>query len=111
VDIIGMTNVPEVRLAREAEMCYATVALSTDYDCWHEAHADVSVDAVLEIVRQNVHAAKRIISAVVAMLAEQKATCSCSEALKYAIMTDPSVIPEETARKMDLLFGKYLQGN
>jgi len=96
IDIIGMTNLPEARLAREAEMCYGTVALATDYDCWHEGHDDVSVEAVIAIIQQNVTTAKKIIKTAVQNLTQQQKKCDCAEALKFAIMTDKSLIPAET---------------
>lgn len=107
VDIIGMTNIPEARLAREAEICYATVALATDYDCWHEAHDDVSIDAILEIIRQNVATARNIIKQAVQAL-KQPFACGCGEALKYAVITDPSRIPAQTRANLDLLIGRHL---
>lgn len=107
VDVIGMTNIPEARLAREAEICYATVALATDYDCWHEAHDDVSIDAILEIIRQNVATARNIIRQAVADL-QQPPACSCGDALKYAIITDPARIPTQTRANLDLLIGRHL---
>lgn len=107
VDVIGMTNIPEARLAREAEICYATVALATDYDCWHDGHDDVSVEAVLQIIKQNVVTARRIIDATVQHLGEER-SCECPEALKYAVMTDPELIPDDTRENLSLLIGKYL---
>lgn len=107
VDVIGMTNIPEARLAREAEICYATVALATDYDCWHEAHDDVSIDAILEIIRQNVATARNIIRLAVHGL-KQPSACSCGEALKYAVITDPARIPEPARARLDLLIGRHL---
>ncbi len=111
VDIIGMTNLPESRLAREAEICYGTVALATDYDCWHEGHADVSVDAVVAIIKQNVATARNIIKAAAkAMVAQQRGrACACASALQYAIMTDPARIPEQTYAALQPLIGKYVQ--
>ena len=109
VDIIGMTNIPEARLAREAEICYATVALATDYDCWHDGHDDVSVEAVIAIIQQNVATARNIIKEAVARLAKSSASCACGSALQYAIMTHKEYIPAETLEKTALLFGKYLQ--
>ncbi len=108
VDIIGMTNLPEARLAREAEMCYGTVALATDYDCWHEGHDDVSVEAVIAIIQQNVTTAKRIITTVVQNLTSQQKNCHCDEALKFAIMTDKSLIPSATQEALKPIIGKYL---
>ena len=107
VDVIGMTNIPEARLAREAEICYATVALATDYDCWHDAHDDVSVDAILAIIRQNVATARNIIKQAVHVL-KQPPACGCGEALKYAIMTDPARIPAQARKDLDLLIGRHL---
>lgn len=107
VDVIGMTNLPEARLAREAEICYATVALATDYDCWHAGHEDVSVEAVLAIIRQNVATARNIIKQAVLALGGAPG-CACSEALKFAIMTDRAQIPETTRRVLQPIIGKYL---
>ena len=102
VDVIGMTNVTEAKLAREAGICYATLALSTDYDCWHEEEEDVSADAVLKILRQNVTNAKRIIhNAVSFEILKRK--CSCKDAVKGAILTDPGAIPEEIRSSLELL--------
>ena len=108
VDIIGMTNIPEARLAREAEICYATVALATDYDCWHEDHDDVEIDSILEIIRQNVSMARQIIKVSAGKISAQR-PCSCGKALEFAIMTDPALIPEQTRDNLDLLIGKYLK--
>ena len=107
VDVIGMTNIPEARLAREAEICYATVALATDYDCWHDSHEDVSVEAVLAIIRQNVATARSIIRRAVQELGEPP-RCACTTALQYAIMTEPDLIPEQTRRDLAPILGKYL---
>lgn len=110
VDIIGMTNLPESRLAREAEICYGTVALATDYDCWHEGHDDVSVDAVIAIIQQNVTTARKIIKTAAEKIVQQRQErkCACAEALKFAIMTDKSLIPEETKQALEPLIGKYM---
>ena len=107
VDVIGMTNISEARLAREAEICYGTIALATDYDCWHEEHEDVSVEAVIAIIQQNVATAKKIIKSAVAQLAGSRA-CPCAEALKYAIMTHKEHIPASTRSRLDVIMGKYL---
>jgi len=108
--VIGMTNATEARLAREAELCYATVALVTDYDCWHETEEEVTVEAVLAVLRQNVETAKRIIRETVVRLPADR-TCPCREAARYAILTAPDRVPTETRRALDLLFGKYLGGS
>ena len=107
VDVIGMTNIPEARLAREAEICYGTVALATDYDCWHDGHEDVSVEAVLQIIKQNVAKARLIIDATVKRISEAR-SCECTEALKFAVMTDPDLIPDQTRKNLSLLLDKYL---
>ena len=107
VDVIGMTNLPEARLAREAEICYGTLALATDYDCWHQDHDDVSVEAVIAIIGQNVATARSIIREA-ARPAALRRSCQCDEALRHALMTDPGHIPVATRRKLDLLLKKYL---
>ena len=110
VDIIGMTNLPESRLAREAEICYGTIALATDYDCWHDGHDDVSVEAVIAIIKQNVATARNIIKTAVEKIVAQRSqrSCACAEALKYAIMTDNRLIPEETLQALEPIIGKYV---
>jgi len=107
VDIIGMTNSTEAKLAREAELCYSTIALATDYDCWHEGHEDVSVEAVVALIRQNVAMAKKIIAEAAGRLGEERG-CGCGSALQFAIMTDRKLIPEETKARLDVIMGKYL---
>ena len=107
VDIIGMTNIPEARLAREAEICYGTVALATDYDCWHDDHDDVTVEAILAIIQQNVSMARNIIKEAATELSSAQ-RCSCGEALKFAVMTERSMIPEQTRRDLEPILGKYL---
>jgi 5'-methylthioadenosine phosphorylase len=102
-----MTNMPEAKLAREAELCYATLALATDYDCWHETEQDVSIEAVLAILRKNVENSKRIIREVARHLPEE-GSCGCGETLKYAIITDRKRIPATARRRLSLLIGRYL---
>lgn len=109
VDIIGMTNIPEARLAREAEICYGTIALATDYDCWHEGHEDVSVEAVIAIIQQNVATARGIIKGAVEKLAAAGLGCACGSALQHAIMTSRERIPPSTREKLALLIEKYLK--
>lgn len=104
VAVIGMTNVTEAKLAREAGLCYATIALSTDYDCWHAEEEDVSADAVLETLRKNVATAKRIIRLAVAPEI-LKTGCSCREAVNGAILTDADRIPEPSRKRIALLLG------
>jgi 5'-methylthioadenosine phosphorylase len=99
-DVIGMTNLPEARLAREAEMCYATLALATDYDCWHEAEEDVNVDNLLDNLRANSENAGRIVRDAVIRMPERGAGCSCANALAQAILTPLSEVPESTRRRL-----------
>ena len=107
VDVIGMTNVTEAKLAREAEICYSTLALATDYDCWHETEEDVTVEAVIAILKKNVETAKKIIQLTVSSLSVSR-SCPCGESLKYAIMTPAELIPEEAKNKLDIIIGKYV---
>jgi len=108
--IIGMTNLTEAKLAREAELCYGVIALSTDYDCWHDSHEDVSVEAVVAIIKSNVAMAKSIIKAAVRRIGGER-DCPCASALQYAIIseTHTSVVPVETREALDLIVGKYLK--
>jgi 5'-methylthioadenosine phosphorylase len=107
VSVIGMTNLTEAKLAREAEICYGTIALSTDYDCWHETHDDVSIEAILAIIRNNVVMAKNIIRRAIHKVGDDR-TCPCASALQHAVITDRSVIPAESWEKLELIVGKYL---
>jgi 5'-methylthioadenosine phosphorylase len=105
-DIIGMTNLQEAKLAREAEICYATMAMVTDYDCWHDGHDAVTVDQVIAVLHQNsANAALAVKGAVAAMPKER--TCACATALKFAILTSPEAIPAATKAKLELLLRKY----
>jgi 5'-methylthioadenosine phosphorylase len=104
VDIIGMT---EAKLAREAEICFATLAIVTDYDCWYRPENDVSVNAILEVLRKNVELSKRIILNVVAKLKDEKG-CACNSSLEYAIMTDRKRITPAMKRRLKAIAGKYL---
>jgi 5'-methylthioadenosine phosphorylase len=105
-DVIGMTNLQEAKLAREAEICYATMAMVTDYDCWHHAHEEVSVDQVVAVLQQNsANAAKALRAAVAAMPRER--ACPCANALKFAILTNREAVPETTRKKLDVLLSKY----
>ncbi len=105
--VIGMTNLTEAKLAREAEICYGIIALSTDYDCWHDSHEDVTVEAIIQIIHQNVAMAKNIIRHAVAAIGGER-VCTCGSAMQYAVITDRSVIPEATREKLAPLVGKYL---
>ena len=105
--IIGMTNLTEAKLAREAEICYAIIALSTDYDCWHNSHEDVTVEAIIKIIHQNVAMAKNIIRHAVNDIAAER-DCHCASAMQFALITDRKAIPEKTKAELDILVGKYL---
>ncbi len=107
-DIIGMTAAPEAKLAREAEMCHALLACSTDYDCWHPEHDAVTTEIILENVRTNVEISKQIVKNAVANIPERPRTCSCASALQNAIATKPEKIPQGARHRLELLVGKYL---
>jgi 5'-methylthioadenosine phosphorylase len=107
VDVIGMTNLQEAKLAREAEISYATVAMATDFDCWHESHDDVSIDAILETMHRNVDNARNLIRAAVPRLPRELA-CGCGQALAHAIITDRERIPPAARERLGLLIDKYL---
>jgi 5'-methylthioadenosine phosphorylase len=109
VDVIGMTNLQEAKLAREAEICYATMALVTDYDCWHETAESVSVEQILGYLKANAEMAERILRLIVPRAAARKRDCPCVNALQYAIVTDPAQIPAETKRSLAPIIGKYIQ--
>ena len=107
VDVIGMTNLQEAKLAREAELCYATMALVTDYDVWHETEEDVSVESVVAILRQNAATARAILRAAVTKIPAER-TCACAHALRDAIITAREKIPETVKRDLAPIVGKYL---
>jgi len=107
MDIIGMTNMPEAKLAREAGMCYATLAAVTDYDCWHPQHESVTIEMILNNLNKNIENSKRILSLVIKDIAS-KASCRCAEALKYAIVTDRKAIPAKVKKDLEIIIGKYI---
>jgi 5'-methylthioadenosine phosphorylase len=108
-DVIGMTNLPEAKLAREAEICYATLALPTDYDCWKQEEAAVSVEAVVAVLRQNILLAQQILRSAAQLIQElPERTCACASAARYAVMTAPASIPPEARQRLDGIFGRYL---
>ncbi len=106
-DVIGMTNLQEAKLAREAEICYATMAMVTDYDCWREGHDDVTVDQVIAVLHKNADNASKVVRAAVAAMPTER-NCACASALQYAILTDRKAIPAATREKLSLLLEKYL---
>ncbi len=108
VDVIGMTNVTEAKLAREAEICYATIALVTDYDCWHQEEEDVTAEAIIAILKANVEKSKRIIKHGVNLIPEER-SCICANALKDAVITSPEKISTPTKERIKLIIEKYIK--
>jgi len=106
MDVIGMTALPEAKLAREAEICYAALAMVTDYDCWHPSHESVTVDQIVAVLNRNAHNACDVVRYAVAGLPKAHG-CSCGSALQYAIMTDAAKVPSETRQRLHLLVDKY----
>jgi 5'-methylthioadenosine phosphorylase len=107
MDVIGMTNLQEAKLAREAEICYVTVAMVTDYDCWHEEHDAVTVSDIIANLTKNAENACKVVANAVAAMPERR-ECKCGLALQHALITDPKSVPEKTRKKLELLVGKYL---
>ena len=107
-DVIGMTNLQEAKLAREAELSYATLAMVTDYDCWYEGHDDVTVEQVIAVMHQNSDNAQKVVAAAVRLMPQDLSSSPAQSAAKFAIMTDRGSIPEATKQKLQVLFGKYL---
>jgi 5'-methylthioadenosine phosphorylase len=107
MDVIGMTNLQEAKLAREAELCYVTVAMVTDYDCWHPHHDSVTVDQIVAVLTKNAENACNVVREAVAAMPKQR-SCKCGSALAHAILTDRAKIPQPTREKLKLIIGKYL---
>jgi 5'-methylthioadenosine phosphorylase len=107
MDIIGMTNLQEAKLAREAEMCYTTIALVTDYDCWHPDHDSVTVEMVMSTLSKNAATAQQIIAGAVERLPYER-TCECASALKYALVTRPEMVPDQVKKDLAPIIGKYI---
>lgn len=110
-DIIGMTNMPEAKLAREAEMCYATVAMVTDFDCWHPDHDDVTVDAIVKVLLDNADKGRALVKQVTPVLSGRELSCtdSCHTALDFAIITSPDAREPEMVKKLDAVAGRVLR--
>jgi 5'-methylthioadenosine phosphorylase len=106
-DVIGMTNLQEAKLAREAEICYATMAMVTDYDCWREGHDDVTIDQIVAVLHMNADNAAKVVRAAVAAMPQER-SCACASALKFAILTDRAAIPQAARERLGLLLEKYL---
>ena len=104
--VIGMTAIPESKLAREAEMCYALIALSTDYDCWKEGEEDVTIEMIVENLKANAHAAQSVIKKLMETVPD-KGSCGCQEAARFAILTDKKLIPENVKERLALFYDKY----
>ena len=107
MDVIGMTNLQEAKLAREAELCYVTVAMVTDYDCWHPHHDAVTVDQVVAVLLKNAENACKVVRHTIAAIPRERG-CRCGSALAHALLTDPKTIPVATRKKLKLILGKYL---
>jgi len=108
MDIIGMTNFAEAKLAREAEICYSTLAAVTDYDCWHPGHESVTVDLIISNLQKNIENAKKIVVLALKNINDDR-NCGCRDALKYAIATDKKLIPGKLKRDLDIIIGKYVR--
>jgi len=106
-EIIGMTNVTEAKLAREAEICYATIAMITDYDCWHPDHSSVTLEEIISNLNKNAENAQNVVREAVLLMPGERA-CKCGSALKHAIITDPAVIPAAARKRLSVIAGKYL---
>ena len=107
MDVIGMTNLQEAKLAREAEICYVTVAMVTDYDCWHPHHDSVTVDQIVAVLTKNAENACNVVREAVAAMPQER-SCKCGSALAHAILTDRAKIPQATRERLKLIIGKYL---
>jgi 5'-methylthioadenosine phosphorylase len=108
MDIIGMTNMAEAKLAREAEICYATLACVTDYDCWHPQYEKITVEMVVNNLVKNTENAQKILHGVLKRLPEKR-SCICKDALKNAIITDKKAIPARTKKDLEIIIGKYIK--
>jgi 5'-methylthioadenosine phosphorylase len=109
MDVIGMTNLQEAKLAREAEICYVTIAMVTDYDCWHPDHDAVTVTDIIANLTKNAEHAAKVVECTVRSMPEER-DCKCGSALAHALITDRKAIPEKTRQKLELIAGKYLAG-
>jgi 5'-methylthioadenosine phosphorylase len=106
-EVIGMTNVTEAKLAREAEICYATIAMITDFDCWHPEHESVTASHIIATLVQNAENAQRVLREAVRAMPEER-NCKCGAALKHALVTDMKLVPKATKKKLDAIIGKYI---
>jgi 5'-methylthioadenosine phosphorylase len=109
-DVVGMTNLQEAKLAREAELCFTALAMATDYDCWRSAEADVAIEDILAVLAANSELAKKAVS-IVAESIDQERTCTCRNALDNAIITDPACIPDKRREELSVVAGRVLEGD
>jgi 5'-methylthioadenosine phosphorylase len=109
MSVIGMTNLQEAKLAREAEICYATIALVTDYDCWHPDHDSVTVEMIIDYLNRNASNAQTLIRGAVERLANRERTCKCARSLRHAIITSPEQVGSDTRKRLEAIIGKYLK--
>lgn len=109
MSVIGMTNLQEAKLAREAEICYATIALVTDYDCWHPDHDSVTVDLIIDYLNRNAANAQKLVAGVVEKLAGKERSCKCARSLQHAIITAPEQITREARQRLSAIVGKYIK--
>jgi 5'-methylthioadenosine phosphorylase len=108
MDVIGMTNMAEAKLSREAEICYSTLAAVTDFDCWHPEHETITIDMVINNLKKNIENAKKILSYAIRKLPTDR-TCDCKSALKSAIVTDRKLIPAKVKKELNIIIGKYVR--
>ena len=106
-EVIGMTNVTEAKLAREAEICYATIAMITDYDCWHPEHESVTASQIIATLNQNAENAQKVLRTAVRELPAAR-TCKCGAALQHALVTDLKIVPKATKKRLTAIIGKYI---
>jgi 5'-methylthioadenosine phosphorylase len=106
-EVIGMTNVTEAKLAREAEICYATIAMITDFDCWHPEHESVTASQIIATLVQNAENAQRVLREAVRAMPDER-SCKCGAALKHALVTDMKLVPKATKKKLEAIIGKYI---
>jgi 5'-methylthioadenosine phosphorylase len=106
-DVIGMTNVTEAKLAREAEICYATIAMITDYDCWHPDHESVTTTQIIATLNQNAENSQKVLRTAVRELPLER-TCKCGAALQHSLVTDRKMVPQKTKKRLAVIIGKYI---
>ena len=109
MDVIGMTNIQEARLAREAEICYATLAMVTDYDCWHPGHESVTADQIIANLTTNAEAAKSVLRGALRRISREPRTCECASALSHALVTPSELVPDALKRELFPIIGKYMR--